>query len=131
MLGHLIPHTCIQAVKILGALCAMLLISGICPDPFNPLLFLFIIYKFNIHSLDCEAVGKWYSELRQTIDSWLAVGASGDVTPFRNIFCSYLNMDVTYAPEILHAAIIGPEPPSHPEIQSFAKGFSLSCQKWL
>ncbi|KAF8804651.1 hypothetical protein BYT27DRAFT_7213790 [Phlegmacium glaucopus] len=40
-----------------------------------------------------EVVGEWHPELRQTIDSWLAIGASGNVAPFRNIFCSYLNMD--------------------------------------
>jgi hypothetical protein len=95
MHGHLIPLNRIRAVKILGALCALLLINGICPDPFNPLLFLFIIYKFNIHSLDRETVGEWHPELRQTIDSWLAAGATGDTTPFRDIFCSYLNMDVS------------------------------------
>ena len=95
LLGHLIPLSRIRAVKILGALCALLLINGICPDPFNPLLFLFIIYKFNIHSLDRETVGEWHPELRQTIDDWLAAGATDDTTPFRNIFCSYLNMDVS------------------------------------
>jgi hypothetical protein len=94
MLGHIIPHNRIRAVKILGALCALLLINGICPDPFNPLLFLFIIYKFNVHSLDRETVGEWHPELRQAIDSWLETGATGDATPFRAIFCSYLNMDV-------------------------------------
>ena len=95
MLGHLIPLNCIWAVKILGALCALLLINGICPDPFNPLLFLLIVHKFNIHSLDRETVGEWHPELRQTIDSWLNAGATGDATPFRDIFCSYLNMDVS------------------------------------
>ena len=58
MLGHLIPLNHIQAVKILGALCALLLINGIFPDLFNPLLFLLMIHKFNIHSLDCETVGE-------------------------------------------------------------------------
>jgi hypothetical protein len=29
---------------------------------------------------------------------------------------------------MLYAAIIGAEPPSHPEIRSFAEGFSLSCR---
>lgn len=92
--GHLIPPNRIRAVKILGALCALLLINGICPEPFNPLLFLLIVYKFDIHSLDRETVGEWHPELRQAIDSWLAAGATGDATPFRDIFCSYLNMDV-------------------------------------
>ena len=95
MNGHLIPPSRIQAVKILGALCALLLINGICPDPFNPLLFLLIVYKFNIHSLDRKTVGEWHPELRQAIDSWLAVGVTGNVIPFRDIFCSYLNMDVS------------------------------------
>ena len=94
MSGHLIPPNRIRAVKILGALCA-LLINGICPEPFNPLLFIFIVYNFNIHSLDRETVGEWHPELRQAIDSWLAAGATGDATPFRDIFCSYLNMDVS------------------------------------
>lgn len=95
MHGHLIPHSRIRAVKILGALCALMLINGICPDPFNPLFFLFIVHKFNVHSLDRQTVSEWHPELRQAIDSWLAAGATGDATPFRDIFCSYLNMDVS------------------------------------
>jgi hypothetical protein len=100
MHGHLIPRIRIRDVKMLGALCALLLINGICPDPFNPLLFLLIVYNFNMHSLDCETVGEWHPKLRQTIDSWLAAGATGDATPFRDIFCSYLGMDVSIRPNI-------------------------------
>lgn len=29
---------------------------------------------------------------------------------------------------MLYAAIVGAEPPSHPEIQGFAEGFSLPCR---
>jgi hypothetical protein len=95
MHGHLISRSHIQAVEIFGALCALLLINGICPDIFNPLLFLLIVYNFNIHSVDRETIGKWHPELRQAIVSWLAAGATGNVTPFRDIFCSYLSMDIS------------------------------------
>lgn len=33
-----------------------------------------------------------------------------------------------YASEILWSAIAGQEPPSHPELQAFAEGFSLPCR---
>lgn len=100
--ARFIPEARLRAVKVLGALCALLLISGICPDPFSPLLFYLIVFDFDLGSLDRDIVGEWHPELRQSLDDWLIAGPQGDTSPFWSLFCSYLNMDVS---EICHSSI--------------------------
>ena len=101
----MIPNARLQAVKVLGALCALLLISGICPDPFSPLLFYLIVFKFNIAALDRDIIGEWHPELRKLIDDWLAAGPEGDTSPFRSLFCSYLGMDVCLITSLVHSTV--------------------------
>ena len=32
-----------------------------------------------------------------------------------------------WAANMLYTSIVGPEPPNHPELQAFMKGFALKC----
>ena len=82
------------AMKKLGALCALLLINGQCPDPFNPLVFQYLIHNFDLHLLYERLVGEWRPELRTTIRNWINMGETGDVTPFWSHFASYHNQSV-------------------------------------
>jgi hypothetical protein len=84
----------LDAVKKLGAICALLLINGQCPDPFNPLIFQYLINNFNLHSLHERLVGEWHPELRATIRNWIDMGETGDVAPFRSHFATYHNQSV-------------------------------------
>lgn len=94
MAARLISASRIHQVKFLGALSALLLIRGIAPEPFNPLLFYLIINDFDLRCLTREIISEWHPNLRQELDEWLSLGPSGDPTPFRPLFASWLNMDV-------------------------------------
>ena len=50
-------------MKKLGAICALMLIHGICPEPLNPLIFQFIIHNGNFNSLHRGLVQEWHLEL--------------------------------------------------------------------
>ena len=82
-------------VKRLGALCALMLIAGICPEPLNPLLLHFVIHGFDFNSLTPGIVQEWHPELYQTITDWLETGPSGDTEPFRSHWISYHDQDVS------------------------------------
>jgi hypothetical protein len=94
MAARLISASRIQKVKFLGALSALLLICGISPEPFNPLLFYLIIHDFDLRCLTREILSEWHPELRQELDAWLSLGPSGDPSPFRSLFLSWINIDV-------------------------------------
>ncbi len=101
--------------------------------------------------------GEWHPELKHMILDWLNIGPRGDISQFRYYFASYHDMQVAYPlhyatdhsltvsfvfiirwlvyetstrPLIrrwLYRSIIGTEPPNHPELQAFRKGFQLPC----
>lgn len=95
MASRLISDSRIEQVKFLGALSALLLIGGISPDPFNPLFFYLIVHDFNLRFLHRNIVSEWHPTLRHDLDGWLALGPTGDPTPYRSLFMSWLNMDVS------------------------------------
>ena len=142
----------ILAMKRLGAICALMLIHGMCPEPMNPLIFQFIIHNGDFNSLHRALVQEWHPELFDLINCWLSLGPNDSLEPFRAHFASYHDVDVSSyifpgtaaypkfkisvldrnitsrAPEILYYAIFGPGPPFHPEWKAFIQGFSLKCR---
>jgi hypothetical protein len=85
----------ILAMRKLGAICALMLIHGMCPEPLNPLLFQFIIHNGDFNSLHRALIQEWHPELLNLIDRWLAVGPNDSLEPFRAHFASYHDMDVS------------------------------------
>lgn len=85
----------LHQVKVLGAICALLLVGGICPEPFSPLIFYVIVHNFNPCSLTRDIIGEWHPTLRHDLDQWLAIGPAGDAYPFRSLFLSWLGIDVS------------------------------------
>lgn len=49
--GGVVSENRLVAMGKLGAICALMLIYGICPEPLNPLIFQFIIHNGNFNSL--------------------------------------------------------------------------------
>ena len=82
-------------MKKLGAICALMLIHGICPEPLKPLIFQFIIHNGDFNSLHRGLVQEWHPELLDLITRWLAVGPTGSLEPFRLHFAIYHDMDVS------------------------------------
>ena len=89
-------------MKKLGAICALMLIHGICPEPLNPLIFQFIIHNGNFNSLHRGLIQEWHPELLVLITRWLAVGPNDSLEPFRSHFAIYHDMDVSvYASDLV------------------------------
>jgi len=101
LLSCTITQNRLSDVKKLGALCALLLINGQCPEPFNPLIFQYIINDCDLNSLHEHLIGEWHPDLRATIRQWIDVGETGDVTLFRSHFASFHNQSVR-KPTLFH-----------------------------
>lgn len=94
-LSGLIPDVRIQSMKVLGVICALMLIHGICPEPLNPLIFQFIIYDCDFGSLHQALIQEWHPTLFTLINTWLETGPEGSLEPFRGHFASYHDLDVS------------------------------------
>jgi len=64
----IIPESCILAMKKLGAICTLMLIHGVCPEPLNPLIFHFIIYNGDFNSLHQALIQEWHPDLFDIIN---------------------------------------------------------------
>jgi hypothetical protein len=84
-------------MKAFGAICALMLIHGICPEPINPLILHFIIHDCNFDSLHHALIQEWHSTLFVLIKTWLETGPEGSLEPFRGHFASYHDLDVHYS----------------------------------
>ena len=93
--GGVVSESRLLALKKLGAICALMLIHGICPEPLNPLIFQFIIHNGDFNSLHRSLIQEWHSELFDLINRWLAVGPDDSLEPFRAHFASYHDIDVS------------------------------------
>ena len=90
----IISENRLLAMKKLGAICALMLVHGICPEPLNPLIFHFIIHNGDFNSLHRTLIQEWHPELLALIDRWLSLGADESLEPFRPHFAIYHDMDV-------------------------------------
>ena len=97
MSGGVVSESRLLAMRKLGAICALLLIHGICPEPLNPLIFQFIIHNGDFNSLHRSLIQEWHPELLDLINRWLAVGSTDSLEPFRAHFASYHDTDVSFS----------------------------------
>ncbi|KAK7439179.1 hypothetical protein VKT23_017669 [Stygiomarasmius scandens] len=123
-MSALIPPSRKDAMGVLGAMVAIMLLYGQDPYPLSPAIIQFLVYT------------KLYAELV----CFQEVGPQGDITSFVPFLSSYTTLDVatlkdrtgpfheSIAALILYQATIGLEPPMHPEIQAFIRGFRLQCR---
>ncbi|KAJ7588769.1 hypothetical protein C8J56DRAFT_1049694 [Mycena floridula] len=107
----------LQEVEAFGALAGLMLLYGKWPDPLHPCLLQYMAHNQNIHSL--------------------TEGFVRDLSSMNYLFESYLDTSVhvyhsrtershqLLACELLYKCVIGREPPLHPELQAFSKGFRL------
>lgn len=92
--AYWIPPERKLALKKLGALCAIMLISKQCPFPFDPLIFHFIVHGCDLHSLHLPLVREWHPEICQVIEKWISIGPTGDATEFSPHFSTFHDMPV-------------------------------------
>ncbi len=91
-----ISQSRILAMERLGAICALMFIHHICPEPLNPLIFQFIIHNGDFNSLHRGLIQEWHPGLFDLINRWLAVGPDDSLEPFRAHFASYHDIDVSH-----------------------------------
>ena len=85
-------------LRILGCLSALMLIHGIAPEPLSPALIQFAANNYDVGALTWDFVGEWHPELRSLLDSWIAIGAGGDIAPFQPHFATFHNTHVSCVP---------------------------------
>ncbi|KAJ7088384.1 hypothetical protein B0H15DRAFT_885773 [Mycena belliarum] len=136
----IIPHARITDWKRLGAVCALLLISGQWPGNLSPALFQYLIHAGNFHSLHRTFIGEWFPELRALIMSFLETGPDGNLSEYAAHFATFHNTEVAayrgrtlevhvgLAVEMLFKAVLGGTTFDHPELSSFYAGFLLPCR---
>ncbi|KAF8226684.1 hypothetical protein L208DRAFT_1498778, partial [Tricholoma matsutake] len=100
-----------QSLATLGALTSLLIINGIAPVPLSLVLLHYFIHQSNLNAIHPSFLGNWYPDLHQLIQNWLAIGHTGDPTPFESHFIMYHDMQVLCyqlltACEILYRAIL-------------------------
>ncbi|KAF8222466.1 hypothetical protein L208DRAFT_1322580, partial [Tricholoma matsutake] len=81
-----------QSLATLGALTSLLIINGIAPVPLSPVLLHYFIHQSNLNAIHPLFLGNWYPDLHQLIQNWLAIGHTGDPTPFESHFIMYHDM---------------------------------------
>ncbi|KAJ7581874.1 hypothetical protein C8J56DRAFT_754251, partial [Mycena floridula] len=130
----------LDEMELFGALVALMLICGKYPEPFSPLFLQFMLHNMNIHALTESFVKEWCPELARDIRSLIDAGPSGDISHLNPLFESYCDASVhvyhsrtershsLLASEVLYRCVVGREPPLHPELQAFYKGFKLASR---
>ncbi|KAJ7254011.1 hypothetical protein B0H12DRAFT_1017236, partial [Mycena haematopus] len=135
----------LQDLAVLGCLTALMIVHGLAPEPLSPALIQFVANKCNLQSLTRAFVGEWFPELKTLLESWIAMGPTGDVGPFQSHFAIYHDIQAGYlfpvaslqsrnsaqhealATHMLYTALIGREPASHSELKAFVNGFRMPC----
>ncbi|KAK7043511.1 hypothetical protein R3P38DRAFT_2767227 [Favolaschia claudopus] len=134
-----VPASRLDIVRRLGAVTALLLISGRWPFPLDPSIFQYLIHGGNLHALHPSFVGEWHPSLRQRLLSLIDLGPDADLTPFESDLATYLDSSATVyrrrdlathlaiPPLLLHIAILGTASP--PYWAAFKAGFDLPCPR--
>ena len=90
-----VPVSRMQSLEKLGALCALMMLTGQCPSPFDPLLFYYIVHNCQLECLTKPLVGEWHPQLQVLLSQWLEMGPTGDLTPFRAHFANLWDAEVS------------------------------------
>ncbi|KAJ7501804.1 hypothetical protein B0H11DRAFT_2368605 [Mycena galericulata] len=129
----------IRELKILGVVLVLMLLHGMTPAPVSPALFQFAFHGCNLDALTPEFLGEWYPALRLVVTEWIAMGPTGDVTPFQAHFSTYHDLQVSslqsrdgaqhdaLGADMLYTALFGPQPASHPEPKALFSGMEMLC----
>ncbi|KAF8164427.1 hypothetical protein BJ912DRAFT_863835, partial [Pholiota molesta] len=137
----LVSNVRLRHLSILGALTGLMLVYGMAPLPFSPVLIHFLIHDCNLQSIYPAFLAEWIPELHQTLKDWLATDHKADISAFQPHFSTYHDMQIAclldrdatshkaLASEMLYRAIVGTEPHTHREIQAFLQGFRMPCQR--
>lgn len=76
---HLIASSRLRQVEAQGVVTALLLITGIMPQPIGPGFLQWVVHDCDLHSLSMGFLAEWYPELRHTLMSF------GELSPFSPI----------------------------------------------
>lgn len=89
-----VPQERLLSMKILGALCALLMTCEQAPKPLDPGIFQFFVHNRDLNSLHRDFTSEWHPGLRNILDNWLALGPESEIDDFRSFFSSYMDQEV-------------------------------------
>lgn len=95
--AHFVSAKRKTALGVLGALTSLLIIYGIAPVPFSPVLIHYFIHGCDLRSIHRHFLGEWYPELRNLLDLWIENGHQGSTAPFQAHFNTYHDIQVSGA----------------------------------
>ncbi|KAF7360591.1 hypothetical protein MVEN_00790500 [Mycena venus] len=136
-----VPASRLEQLRCLGAVTALLLISGQWPAPFDPAIFQFLTHGANLHSLHPTFVGEWHPRLRRLLLDLIELGPNDSLAPFESDLVNYLDTNASHyrerdlathqalPPLILYTATLGPASFKRPEWIAFHDGFELKCPR--
>ena len=85
-----------QDMAVLGAVISLCLMRGITAAPLDPLFVHFCVHGCgDINAIHPALLEEWHPEQKRVISDWIAIGPSGDVTPFQGYFASYHDLQVS------------------------------------
>lgn len=98
-MAGLVPEDRIMNLRVLGALCALLMLHGQPPGHFGPGVFLYIISSFDLNAITSNFLGDWYPDVRHLILDWQDIGPGGSISAphFRQYFATYHDIQVGYS----------------------------------
>lgn len=89
-----VPSSRIINLTKLGAICALMMIMGQSPHPFDPAVFQYLVHDCDLEALHPAFIGEWHADLRKTILDWKATGYQGNVAQFESHFMTYHDYEV-------------------------------------
>ncbi|KAJ7511954.1 hypothetical protein B0H11DRAFT_2371466 [Mycena galericulata] len=131
-----------RMISIGGAMWSLMMIRGLAVDPIDTALLQLLFHECDLHSLHPTFIAEWHPVVKTVCDSWKAAGPSGNInTPLiASHLATYNDIEMASVEtrdeathngllvELLYRAVIGSEPPTHPDVISLSRGFRLPCQ---
>lgn len=126
----------------LGVFMGYCISQGIAPLPIGPLVLLLALSRYDMRELTVDRVAIYHPDLQRTLRTFLEIGHAGNIAEYTDIVTLLASLcdqqaaslatrdhqsHQAIAALLLYNAIMGPEPPSHPEISCWTRGLRMAC----
>lgn len=83
-----------QSMAVFGAIVALCLIRGMSVFPLDPLVLILFTNNCDLRCITQSILVEWHPEFKHTVDTFIAAGSNGDLTPFQSHFASFHDVQV-------------------------------------
>ncbi|KAL1700638.1 hypothetical protein EV121DRAFT_295013 [Schizophyllum commune] len=126
----------------LGAFFGHCIAQGFAPLPIGPLVLLLALSAYNLKELTVDRVAFYHPAFQRTLMTFIELGPTGDISSSPDLvalLASFFDQQAASlairdqqshnaaASMLLFNCIMGPEPPTHPEIVAWTRGLKMAC----